>query len=281
MKTALNIMMILAITLIGSVDNLPAAPAIGIEQKLGAQVPMDLKFTNSDGKVYSLKEIIKKPTVLSLVYYHCPGICSPLLTGEASVIDQVKDLKFGENYQAVTISFDPSETPQRAAQWRNNYITTMKSRVTPESWRFMVGDSASIRALTNAVGFYYKPEGDDDFTHAATLIMLTPDGKVSRYLPGTSYLDTDFKMGIILASEGKSMPFAAKVIEFCYSYDPKSGNIIFNFNKIGGALIVLGASVFITILLIRGKKNEGEKLRKKKIEEAESNEKNNKGDDNV
>lgn len=252
-KLLLLIVLILGIFPIIAQENNEKPPEVGIVEHLGAQVPMDLEFTDSEGKKMKLKDIIDKPTILSLVYYHCPGICSPLLTGMADVMDKV-DLEPGKNFEALTISFDFKETYDKAANWKSNYLSSFKRKVDPSFWNFMVGDSANVMKIANAVGFHFKPDGEKDFVHAATLVVLTPDGKISRYLLGTEYLPFDVKMSLAEASEGKSMPTITKMIQFCFSYDRENKKYVFNFTKVAGSLIFLSAGIFFAVLVVKGRK---------------------------
>jgi len=226
-------------------------PEVGVVEKLGDELPLDLVFTNSKNEQRTLKEIITKPTVLSLVYYNCPGICSPLLTSMSEVMDKV-DLEPGRHFQAITISFDHREGPDKAERWKKNYLASMKRQFNENDWEFMVGDSVSIRKLTDAVGFYFKPDGVD-YVHAGSLFILTPDGRISRYMLGTQYNPFDLKMSLTDAADGKSMPTIAKFLQFCYNYDPEGKTYVFNITKVAGTVIFLVVGLFFVVLLITGK----------------------------
>lgn len=230
---------------------------IGIEhdKKLGKQVALDAEFTDSHGKTYKLRDLIDKPTILSLVYYNCPGICSPLLTNLGEVIDLAK-IEPGEDYQVLSISFDPSEGTPLAAKWKKNYVEAMKRQVDDTDWRFMTGDSANIAALTESVGFHYLPDGEGDYIHSGALIAISPKGKITRYLLGLDYNPFDFKMAVIEASKGVATPPITKMLAYCFSYDPDGNKYIFNINKVFGTIIFLGAGIFLAVLLFKkGKRN--------------------------
>jgi protein SCO1/2 len=226
---------------------------VGIDEQLGKHIPLDLTFTDSEGSRVMLKDIINKPTVLSLVYFHCPGICSPLLTGVGDVIDHT-NLKPGVDYLVISVSFDHHETPAIAAKWKKNYLAALKNPIPPESWKFLVGDSVTIRRLTDAVGFYFKPDGRGDFIHAASIMALSPDGKITRYLFGTEFLPFDFKMAISEASQGKAMPTISKLLNYCFSYDPKGRTYAFNVTKVVGTIMLIGMAAFFTVLIVKGRK---------------------------
>ncbi|MBX3044587.1 MAG: SCO family protein [Candidatus Kapabacteria bacterium] len=248
-----TIFILLNITLLTAKEDKPVEIGIEHEKKLGQMLPMDLEFRNSEGDVRKLGDIINKPTVLALVYYHCPGICSPLLTSLGEVIDKA-DIKPGKDYQVLAISFDPRETYDVAARWKNNYLNAMERAIDKEDWLFMVGDSANVAKITDAVGFRYKSDGKDDFIHSGALIMISPEGKITRYLLGTSYLPFDFKMAIIEASKGIASPPITKLLAYCFSYDPDGKKYVFNFNKVAGTAIFLGVGIFFVVLLVKGRK---------------------------
>lgn len=234
-------------------EDKPLAVGLEHEKKLGKMLPMDLKFQNSDGRILTLKEIITKPTVLSLVYYHCPGICTPLLNSLTEVIDDSK-IEPGKDYKVLTISFDTKETYQTAAKWKNNYLNSMSRALKPEDWYFMVGDSMNVARITDAVGFRYKSDGKKDFIHSGALVVLSPEGKITRYLLGTDFLPFDFKMAVVEASKGVASPPITKLLAYCYSYDPEGKKYVFNFTKVAGTFIFLGAGVFFLVLIIKGRK---------------------------
>ncbi len=250
---------------------------IGIEhdKKLGKFVDLDLEFTDSEGNKKKLREIITKPTVLSLVYYHCPGICSPLLTNLGKVIDQAK-VEPGKDYHVITISFDPRETPELAKKWKKNYLSSLERPVSEDFWTFMVGDSLNIAKITDQVGFRYKSDGKDDFIHSGALIVLGTDGKINRYLLGIDYLPFDFKMAIIESSKGISAPPISRLLAYCYSYDPEGKKYVFNVTKVAGTIIFLGAGIFFVVLLIKGRKKSEELIEVAIAESAADADKDNK-----
>ncbi len=231
----------------------PLEVGIEHEKKLGNMLPLDLEFRNSDGTVKTLKDIITKPTVLALVYYRCPGICSPLLTSLSEVIDKA-DIEPGKDYQVLTISFDSRETYDIAAKWKKNYFNGMTRTLKDEDWYFMTGDSLNVAKISDAVGFRFKSDGKDDFIHAGALMMISPEGKITRYLLGTSYLPFDFKMAVVESGKGISSPPITKLLAYCFSYDPEGNRYVFNFNRVAGTVIFLGVGIFFVVLLVKGRK---------------------------
>ncbi len=226
---------------------------VGIDEKLGSTLPMELRFQTSEGRTVALKEIINKPTLIALVYYECPGVCNPMQSELAWTIDNLQ-LEPGKDFQVVSISFDHHETPEVAAKWKRNYLHTIKRKFDSKDWLFLTGDSLSVKKLTEACGFYFKP-ADKQFVHAATLIAVSPQGKISRYLFGTSFNPFDVKMAMLEAESGKTNPTISKVLEFCFSYDPEGRQYTLNITRIVGAIMLLGVGIFLAALLLKRKKS--------------------------
>lgn len=233
-------------------------PEVGILEKLGQKIDLNLKFTDEDGKQVVLKELVDKPTIIAFVYFHCPGICSPLQTGLAEVIDRA-DIVPGKDYRALSISFDHKEGPDKAKKWQKQYLSGIKRKINPEDWKFLTGDSITIQKITDQAGFYFKPDGKNDFIHSATLIVISPEGKIARYLLGTQFLPFDLKMAVIEASQNKWSPTISKILQYCYSYDPEGRKYVFNVTRVAGTIIFLAIGAFFAILLIKGRKNKQNK----------------------
>jgi len=232
---------------------------VGVVENLGATIPLDIQLIDEDGNKFFLKDNFDKPVVMNFVYYECPGICSPLLTELASVVGK-SDLVPGIDYKLFTISFDASEDNTLAASKKNNYLKMMKRQIDPMGWRFLTGDSLSVRKLADAVGFYYKKEGDE-FIHSAMLSFISKDGKICRYLypdfsrrEEFSILPFDFKMAVLEASEGTPTPTIARVIKFCFKYDPEGKTYVFNLLKVFGGGILLLTVVLVVYLSVKPRK---------------------------
>jgi len=255
-KTGINLLTSVFIFLILSTNiNAEDKPKkeIGFDEKLGETIPLNISFLDEYGKPVTLQELFTKPTILTLVYYKCPGICSPLLTGVASAIDRL-DMGAGKDFNVVTISFDPKETYLTAAEKKTNYLETMNKHIPADSWRFLTGDSSNIAKITDAVGFRYIPQGQD-FMHAAAIMAISKDGKIARYLYGTEFNPIDMKMSLIEASEGRTGPTIATLMKLCYSYDPEGKKYVMNITRIAGGGVVLMLGIFITVLIIKKKRN--------------------------
>lgn len=232
---------------------------IGIDEHLGTILPLDTKFIDESGNEISLKNVITKPVVLSFVYYKCPGICSPLLTELASTIGR-SDLKAGEDFQIITISMDETETYKDAAEKKTAILSLTEREVPLNSWMFLTGTKENIRKISDAAGYMFKRNGKD-FLHTGTFIFLSKEGKVCRYLypdysrkGGFSILPFDFKMAMLETSEGKVSKTMAKLIQYCFSYDPKGRTYVLNLTRIFGAGIILFVVVFIAFIIRKPKK---------------------------
>jgi len=225
---------------------------IGIYENLNGFVPDDIILRDKDSNIVNFKQLIDKPTVLALVYYTCPGICSPLLDGLAELIDN-SDLIIGKDYQVLTVSFNYSELPYLARAKRINYLAQISRKIDGNAWQFYTSDSANVYKLTNSVGFMFKREGKD-FIHAATLIVLSPEGKITRYLYGTKFLPFDLKMSVIEANRGQASPTISKVLQYCFSYDVEAKKYVMNITKITATVVLLGVIIFLAILIFKKKK---------------------------
>jgi protein SCO1/2 len=226
-----------------------------IIEKLGETVPLDLTFIDTEGKPVVLGDLIDRPTVLTLVYYRCPSICSPLLREVAKTVD-MGDLEVGVDYQLLTISFDKREGPDLSTIARNTIYQLIEKEIPSDGWRFMTGDEANINGITEAVGFYYERD-KEDFNHPTVVIFLSEEGKIVRYLNGLSILPVDLKMAILDASEGRVSSVMQKIQRLCYSYDPEERTYILQINR----LILYGTIFFVVLFAIyvvsRGRKERG------------------------
>ena len=254
MKTFLLSTMLALLFVSGTVSfaaEQPPPRAVGIDEKLGEQIPLDLELVDETGKGVSLRHLIDKPTVLTLNYFRCPGICTPMLNNLASTLNKI-DLEPGKDFQVLTVSFDGRDTPEIAAGKRENYLRLMTNPFPPAAWRFLTGEEASTRALADAVGFEVKKQGDN-FIHPGAALVLSSQGKVTRYMYGITFLPVDLQMAIGEASKGLVRPSISKVLAFCYSYDPEGRRYVLNITRVVGSAIVLSAGVFLLVLLSKGR----------------------------
>jgi protein SCO1/2 len=179
-----------------------------------------------------------------------------LLEGVADVISKAK-IDLGTEYQVFTISFDPDEKPKLAKDKKANYAKLVKNKDVQNGWTWFTGDSTNISSLLNSLGYQVKREGQE-FIHPAALIVLSPEGKITRYLHGTYFLPFDLKMAVIEASEGRSGPTINKVLKYCFSYDPEGKKYVMNITKVSGSIIILLA-IFMLLGLVFSKKSRNRK----------------------
>lgn len=246
-------------------EDQPKHIKVGIDEKLGQTIPLDLSFINENGDSIRLSSIVNKPTVLALVYYHCPGICSPLLMGLADVIDHA-DLEPGKDYNILTISFDPEETPASAKKWKSEHLLTMRRQMPASAWTFMTGDSINIKKLTDAAGFYYQNDRDSNYAHMTSLIVLSPKGKITRYIFGTQFLPADLKMAVINARQEQAMPTINRILSFCFSYERKGDKYVLNVTRMIGTVVLFMVSVVFAVLTLKGKGKGKNKIKEKEPE---------------
>jgi protein SCO1/2 len=225
---------------------------IGVEEKLGQSVPMDLNLIDEEGDSLKLSEIIEKPTILSLVYYRCAGMCPRILMGLVDVLEKL-DLEPGKDFQVLTVSFDDRDTPKMAKEKKKNYLGALRREFPQDAWRFFVADSITIQALTQSVGFHFRRTGDM-FQHPASLIILSPKGKIVRYHYGVDYLPFELKMSLLEASEGRVGSTARRLLLFCFSYDPESRKYVFNVMKVSGVVVLFFLTAFVGFLVATGRK---------------------------
>jgi protein SCO1/2 len=225
---------------------------MGIDQKLGQYVPLDLTFNDENGHPVTLRQLIAKPTILALVYLHCPNVCSLLLQNLADVLNKMPGDP-GKEYTVLSISFDETEKPSLALQKKKTYLKMIEKPFPEDAWRFLTGNKENIHQLADAVGFHFKRVGED-FEHPVTLIILAPDGRIVRYMYGADPLPFDLKLALVEASQGRIGPAISKVARFCFSYDPKGKKLVFNMLKVTGTVTLLFALSFIIFLLFKGRK---------------------------
>ncbi len=227
---------------------------VSIDQKLNEQLPLGLVFRNERGETVKLGDYFgKKPVVLSLVYYQCPMLCTQVLNGMVSAF-KVLTFKAGAEFDVVTVSFDPRETPALAAAKKKTYLGYLpedKRASATNGWHFLTGDEESIRRLTEAVGFrYHFDETTNQFAHASAIMITTPEGKLARYFYGIEYSPKDLRLGLVEASQNKIGSPVDQLLLYCYHYDPSTGKygaVVMNMIRIGGiaTLVAMVAMFFV------------------------------------
>lgn len=227
--------------------------SVGLDEKLGQKVPLDVTFKDSSGKSVTLSELVDRPTLLQLVFYHCPQTCNMMMSSLANALPGVTFTP-GQDYRAVTISFDHEDTPQIARDTKANYMNILPSDFPADQWRFLTGDIPAIKAVTEAVGFRFKRVGQHNYVHPNVLIVLGEDGKVIRYLYGVDYLPFDVSMALTEAARGTPAVSIKKLVSFCFDYDPEGKKYVFNTFRVAGIALLLGLGLFFFAVLRKGNK---------------------------
>jgi protein SCO1/2 len=230
---------------------------VDFDEHLGEYLPGDITLRNEDGEPVTLAETIDRPTILSFVYYSCPGICTPLLNEVADVLGKTTLDPQAEPFQLLTVSFEPTDTPLVAREKRANYLDLISRPVPPETWRFFTGDAENIARITAAAGFRYKRAGAE-YVHPGGLIILAPDRKIVRYLYGTEFLPFDFEMGVHEAQRGKVTPTTARLLRFCFSYDPSGRTYVFNLARVVGSVMAISIVFFAVFLFFSTRRHRRE-----------------------
>ncbi len=236
------------------------AETLGIQEKLGNMVPLDLTFLNEESKSVTLKELMDgKPTILTLNYFRCAGICTPQLNDLAKMLSRL-NLAENTDYKVLTVSFAEDETPDLAKAKRENQLASMSRAYVADAWHFVIGENNSSGVLAEKVGFVFEKTvsetGKVDYIHAAALIILSPEGKITRYLNGIEQLPFDAKMALVEASDGKVGPTIAKTLLYCFAYDPKGKTYIFVWEKIAAIVMLTLVFGFFIYLVKSGRKEE-------------------------
>jgi protein SCO1/2 len=241
----------------------PYLTNVGIEQHLDGQVPADLAFVDDTGRNVKLGDYFgKKPLILNLVYYNCTMLCGEALAGLSASMKMIK-FDVGNQFDVVTVSFNPKETPEIAAAKKAEYLKRYGRPNAAAGWHFLTGPPESINALTKAVGFQYQYDATkDQYAHATAIMVLTPQGRIARYFYGVDFPPKDLRLGLVEASKGKIGNPVDQVLLYCYHYDPaagKYGAVVSNMLKIGAGLTIflVGGMLLILIRLDRVAPHQG------------------------
>jgi len=226
---------------------------VGINQKMGAQIPLDLPFADESGRDVTLRQYFDRPVILALVYYQCPSLCNMVLNGVLSSVKAL-DMTTGSQYEVVAVSFDPRETPQMAAAKKQTYLKDYQRPGAEQGWHFLTGPETSSKALAAAVGFRYVYDAmTNQYAHSSAIMILTPAGRVARYFYGIQYPPRDVRLGLVEASGGKIGTPTDQVLLYCFHYDPTTGKyalVIMNVLRLA-ALITLGALLTFMFVMFR------------------------------
>ena len=244
----------------------PILKQVGIEQKLGSQIPLDTKFLDENGQEVDLKQYFgKKPIVLALVYYECPMLCNEVLNG---LVASIKPITFdaGKEFDVIAISFNAKETPELARAKKESYLARYNHSGTESGWHFLTGSQESIDEVAEAIGFHYQwDENSKQFAHAGGIMVATPEGKLSHYFYGIEYAPKEVRLGLIEAAENKIGNPVDQLMLYCYHYDPATGKyglVIMNVLRVCGVATLIG--LLILILILR-RQNAGKQVKAEKL----------------
>jgi protein SCO1 len=234
----------------------PGLKNVGIQQNLNQQIPPDLQFRDEAGKAVRLSEYFgRKPMILNLVYYNCPMLCGEVLSGLETAL---KPLKFdvGKEFDILTISFDPRETPELAAKKKAEYLKRYGRAGAGNGWHFLTGPKESIDALTKAAGFQYEYDPNTgQFAHTTAIMILTPEGRISQYYYGVEFAPKDLRLGLVQASNEKIGNVVDEVLLYCYHYDPQAGKYsatVFRIMRLAALATMLAVGALMVVLIRRG-----------------------------
>jgi len=221
---------------------------VGVQERLGQRALMELPLVDESGKAVRLGSLVDKPTLLTLNFFRCSGVCTPQLIGLLEGVNKVK-AEPGKDFQVITVSFDERDTPDMAQQKRDNFLKEMSRPFPPAAWHFLTGRAADTKALADSVGFHFKADGDG-FNHVAVLMVLSPKGQITRYLYGVNYPETELLGAITEAGRGEARVSVNKWLRFCYTSDASGANLVFSATRLGAILTLAIVAVFVIVLLI-------------------------------
>jgi protein SCO1 len=263
-RAALFLALLFAGQAVAQVDQAPAgalasAPQtrdtglqVGLDERLGSKLPLDLRFRDETGRVVRLSELISGPTIILPVYYGCSNVCNYMQGGLARVLPAIKSTP-GTDYRVLSISIDETETPELAARYQKMYLSALKTPFPPGAWHFLTGDKASIEKFADAAGYRFQRRGRD-FMHPVASFVVAGDGTIVRYLYGTSFLAKDLTLALIEARQGKVGTTIRKVVDYCFSFDPNSKSYEFNLLRVSATVVILCCGGFFTFLVLTGKR---------------------------
>jgi protein SCO1 len=242
----------------------PGLKNVGIQQNLNQQIPADLAFTDDLGRPVHLGDYFgKRPLILNLVYYNCPMLCGEVLSGLEHSLRMMK-FDVGKEFDVITVSFDPAETPEMAAKKKAEFLRRYKRAGAEQGWHFLVGKQESIDSLTKAAGFQYQyDEKTKQFAHVAAILVLTQQGKIAQYYYGVEYPPKDLRLGLVEAGAGKIGNVVDQLLLYCYHYDPEQGKYsatILRVLRLAGVATMLFLGTFIFMMIRRGPSHDSQKL---------------------
>ena len=233
---------------------LPALKEVTFNQRLNNQLPMDAGFKDESGKAVTLGDYFghDRPVILAFVYYSCPMLCNQVLNGVARSVKMLTTFQAGRDFDVVFISFDPRDTPEAASAKKTTLLNYWSTQSQTGSWHFLTGEADAIARTTSAAGFSYKwDEQTKQFAHLSGVLLLTPDGRLSRYFYGVEYSPKELRMALVESGQGKIGSVVDQLLLYCYHYDPANGRygaIVMNIVRLGGAMTAVALAGFIALM---------------------------------
>lgn len=225
-------------------------PEVGVTERLGKKADLSVVLKDEEGREVSLGSVVDRPTLLTLNFFRCTGICTPLLNGVVEMVNRSPDLVPGRDFQIVTVSFDERDTPEIALRKKQNYLKQMQRPFPPSAWRFLTGPPEATKALCDSVGFRFKRDGDQ-FVHPGVVVFLSPEGTVTRYLYGVTFLPSEVALAVAEARRGEWEPTVARLLPFCFSRDPQGRRTVLDVTRVAGLATLLLAGLMVGGLLLR------------------------------
>lgn len=230
----------------------PNGNPMGVTEHLGEKIPLGLAFRSETGAMVTLDQLFTGPTIILPVFYRCTNVCSALQARMSAALQRMQ-LKPGEDYRVISVSFDEHETPEMASRSKQAYLSAMNRPFPADGWRFLTGEKANIRSLTDSLGFSFERRGDD-FSHPVVSILVDRNGTIIRYLYGATVLPKDLALAITEARSGVTGTSVRKVMDYCFTYDPVGKTYVFNLLRVSATTVILSAGGFLAYLLISGSK---------------------------
>ncbi|AHZ85917.1 hypothetical protein Bb109J_c0258 [Bdellovibrio bacteriovorus] len=236
---------------------------VGIDEKLGSKIDLTLKVKDDNGQEVALGSFFdgKHPVIISPVYFSCPGLCNFHLNGLTDALKLMdKDWTIGKKFKLLSVSFDSKETPDLAANKKQTYMKLYDRAGSEKEWHFITADESTVQAMMQSLGFKFRwDEKAQEWAHASAAIVITPDGTISRYLPGIMFNPQDIKIALNEATDGKIGTFVDSLVLYCFKYDPHQSKytlVAFNVMKMGGAVMVLVMVIWLLPVWIRARREQ-------------------------
>jgi protein SCO1/2 len=238
---------------------LPGNKAVVLDEHLGAKIPLDIVLRDEAGKPVRLGALMTVPTIILPVYYSCTNVCVYLQARIAGALQNLGRRPV-EDYRVISFSIDENETPAMAKRSKKMYLTAMKTPFPEDGWRFLTGDAAGIRRLTDALGFNFQRQGRD-FIHPVASVIVSPEGTIVRYLYGTTILPKDLALALVEAKNGIVGVSVRKLMEYCFTFDPAAKTYVFNLLRVSASVVIIAAGGFLAFLFLGNKKRMQRKSR--------------------